>query len=92
MGVFVIISKNPPAVKLQGLIENKFRNNYYLLSPGNWLVSSEGTVKEITEVLGITDKENGPGSAAVFSISSYWGLYSTDLWDWLKAKLESSSG
>jgi len=92
MGVFVILSKIPENPKLEAVIQGMFPNNYYELSTGQWLVSREGTAKTVADEIGITDKSKGLGSAIVLSVTGYWGVYSTDVWDWLKDKLESSVG
>jgi hypothetical protein len=51
-------------------------------------VCAGGTSREVAEKLKIQDKENGPGSAVVLSVSAYWGRASQDLWEWLKVKWE----
>ena len=91
MSIFTVLTEadNP---KLETLIKEKFPNDYYTLSHRQWLISAGATAKTISEDLLITDKENGPGSAIVFTISSYYGMANPAIWEWLKAKWEKSDG
>ena len=92
MSIFVVISPMPSNTKLQATIKEKYPNDYYELHQNQWLVSSEGTTRELSEALGINDKNAAKytGPAIVFAISSYWGRANTDIWEWLKVNWEKS--
>lgn len=81
MATFVIIPVPPIEQKLGDVISGKFGNSAYQLPQGEWLVSYQGTSKQLSDELGITDGTNG--SAVVLGVTSYWGLASKDLWEWL---------
>jgi hypothetical protein len=87
MSIFVVLSEEDNE-KLETLIKEKYPEDYYQLSPRQWLVSSGETVIKLTEDLLITDDETGPGPALVFTISNYYGMANPTVWEWLKAKRE----
>jgi hypothetical protein len=89
MSIFVVLSEVDNA-KLESLIKEKYPEDYYQLSPRQWLISSDETVIKLTEDLLIIDEENGPGPALVFTISNYYGMANPAIWEWLKAKREKS--
>lgn len=60
---------------------------YLALPRGEYLVSFKGTSVELSNLLGITDGENGLG--LVLAISSYYGRASTDTWEWVKTHWEA---
>lgn len=87
MSVFVVISrKNEP--KIEPIINSKYPNNNYKVSDNEWFISSKETAQQLYDNLGETDKI----SLIVVSMSSYWGKWSSDLWDWIKIKLETKDG
>jgi hypothetical protein len=78
---------------LRGEIE-KFENNYIALSDTQYLISTTGTAVELCAKLGIYDKRQpdkpATGNAVILAISSYFGRAPATVWEWMKAKLESS--
>jgi hypothetical protein len=91
MSIFVVLSHTNNS-KLEEAIKEKFPSDYYKISPGQWLISTGGTSRELTESIGLIDKEKGLSPAVIFSISSYYGMWSTDLWEWIRVKMEKSNG
>jgi hypothetical protein len=89
MSIFVVLSEVDNA-KLETLIKETYPEDYYQLSPRQWLISSDETVIKLTEDLLIIDEEKGPGPALVFTISNYYGMADPAIWEWLKAKREKS--
>jgi hypothetical protein len=81
----VLLPKETP--ELVKIIKEKFPENYEI-NPTQWIISAKGTVKQVSDTLGVSVKENPTGSAVVLGISGYWGRASTDLWDWMKVKME----
>ena len=79
MATFVVI----PAEKSQQLeIEIKrFENKAYRLPNGEFLIAFEGTSRQLSDMLGITDGRSGTG--IIFNISNYWGFAGKDVWEWL---------
>jgi len=89
MSIYVVLSEVDNE-KLETLIKEKYPQDYYQLSPRQWLISSGETAIKLSEDLLITDEENGPGQAVVFTISSYYGMANPAIWEWLKEKWEKS--
>ena len=87
----VILPKPTPAIVAE--IKAKFaENDYYEITPTQWLVSGQGTAKKISDMIGITAKEEETiGSGVVLAFNGYWGRGSTDMWEWMKAKIEEGS-
>ena len=91
MSIFVVLTESFND-KVEEVIKQKFPGEYFRISAGQWLVSTASTSKELTETLGVIDKDKGPGPAVIFSISSFYGMWSEDLWEWLTLKFEKSNG
>jgi hypothetical protein len=95
MAIFaVLLPIRQPA--LEDAIKSVFSNDHLYISDTQWLISAAGTPIEIAAKLGIYDA-NEPlktptGNAIVFGVSGYFGRAPTTVWDWIKAKLEASSG
>ena len=88
MTVFVIIESQPPAA-LEGRIKAQFPDDYYRLADGQWLVSAKMTAVDLSNSLGLKPG-SGLGGTLVVSISSYYGLHSPEVWDWIKTKMEAA--
>lgn len=55
-----------------------------------WVVSAVGTPKDVSDKLGVTPGTE-TGTAMIFSMGSYYGRATTEIWDWIKAKAETPS-
>ena len=62
-------------------------NKSYRLPNKEWLVSYNGTSRQLSDELGISNSDNS--SAVVFNFSSYWGRAKKDVWEWIEANGES---
>ncbi len=95
MSIFaVLLEQDNP--KITNAMAEKLPNDHYKVTSTSWFVSFKGTVKELADLLGITSeggqKKGEAGSAIVLSISTYWGVANTDIWEWMKAKIEEGNG
>jgi hypothetical protein len=91
MTIFAILMQSEqPSIAAK--ILSAFPTDHYHLSDTQWLISSQGTVMDISTKLGIADPNNlslpSTGSAIIFATSSYYGRAPQPIWDWIKAKLE----
>jgi hypothetical protein len=78
MATFIVIPQDDAASeKLAGTIVQKFGNRSYALPRGEWLVSYEGTSRQLFEML-----EIGSG-LVVMNFYGYWGATKPDLWEWI---------
>jgi len=93
MTIFAVLMPSPQAA-LADSIRTKFPQDHLTLNETQWLISTTGTVAELSAKLGIYDLANPAlppvGLAVIFATSSYFGRTQPTVWEWLKAKLESS--
>lgn len=94
MTIFAILLPSPQPA-LEEAIKTAYPNEYLSINSTQWLVSSSETAIEITAKIGVYDEKNPTspptGNAVVFAISSYYGRAPTNIWDWIKSKLEAPS-
>ncbi len=91
MSIFVVFRVTKPE-EMKAAIESKFPDDSFNLGNNEWLVSDKGTAKEVSDKIGISSEASPVGSAIVFSMGSYFGRASTNIWDWIKAKTEATDG
>jgi hypothetical protein len=91
MGIFVVFHVKDPA-KIRAAIAAKFPNDHLDLGDNEWLVSSKGTARTVSDEIGITGSAPSAGSAIVISMQGYYGRAATNIWDWVKAKAEATDG
>ena len=92
MAIFAILRSDSAASNdaLSALIAERYPNDFYRVTPGQWLISASETTRSISERLDIV--KGSPGrSTLVVAISSYYGVHTTELWDWIRSKLEGGS-
>jgi hypothetical protein len=92
MTIFAILMPSPQP-KLAEMIKDKYPNDHLMVTDTQWLISSLGTVVDITEKLEIHSSKPldhpSSGNAIVFATSSYFGRAPMPIWDWMKVKLEA---
>jgi hypothetical protein len=77
--------------QLDAAVARTFSGQFYRHGDKVWLVSAKGqTAKGICDQLGI-----GPGGAikgvlVIPTADSYYGMASTNLWEWLKTSIEKA--
>lgn len=81
MATFIVIPLSQGKHQLNQVIPEKMGNACFCLQNGDWLVSYEGTSRQLSDDLGITDGTNGSG--LVLNFSGYWGRTTTDVWEWI---------
>ena len=96
MTVFVICRVLNP-VAMRAVIQKAFPGENIELQDDEWLVSSSGTAQDVSDRLGITvngqlPKESVVDAAMVLAVSGYFGRAATQIWDWIKAKMERPGG
>lgn len=85
MPIFAVIGQgfNP---NLGAKLNETLPDSVYDLGGGAWLVSAQGTAKEVSDTVGITTGE--AGSAIVVEVASYFGRANPAIWSWVKVKWE----
>lgn len=90
MAIFVVFKVSDPG-KMHSAVTSVFPLDHLELGDNEWLISARGTAQEVSNRLGLTPG-NDLGSAIVFSMQSYYGRASTNVWDWIKTKAEETNG
>lgn len=67
-------------------------NRYKLQANAGWLVQFDGTTVELSNAIGVTGQPKGTsaplGSVIFVPVSGYYGRGPTDMWEWLKTRME----
>ena len=68
-------------------------DRYKLQSNSGWLIKFDGTTVELSHKIGVTspEKTSTPaplGSVIFIPVTGYFGRGPTDMWEWLKTRLE----
>lgn len=87
MATFIVIPISN-ADNLETKLSEKFGNKPYHLPNKEWLVSYDGTSRQLSDELGISDDATDL-SAMVLNFSSYWGRANKDVWEWIETNGES---
>lgn len=83
MAHFVIIpTTTGDSSALDAAVSGKFGNKCLKLPRGEWLVSFDGTSKQLSDELQISAGEIGV-PAAVLNYSGYFGRANKDIWEWI---------
>jgi hypothetical protein len=86
MSIFVVLAPPDNQDRVGTALASTFRGKFLPTWPGQWLLSSEGTAKDVCDALGITRGDNPtPNQGMVFTVSGYWGHASNSYWEWVKA-------
>jgi hypothetical protein len=97
MAVFLLvpIAQNAPA--LASAVKSRMgpTDRYELPNSMGWYVVFKGTTIEVSNHLQITGQAEGQhtlvGATLVIPVTSYYGRGPTDMWEWLKIRMESGS-
>jgi hypothetical protein len=86
--LFLVLSSSIYDLRFAQAIQAKFPGKFIALTTGQWLVAGDGTTKDISDRLGITN--DAPNAqielvGQVFSISGYYGRAPSNIWEWIAA-------
>jgi len=92
MTIFAVLMPSAQPT-LAAKIQAVFGQDSLMVSETQWLISASGTAQEICIRLSMYDPNNpnapGVGSGIVFATSGYFGRAPTNIWEWIKVKLET---
>ena len=91
MTIFVVL-RVQDAARMKAALAEKYPEDHLDLGNDEWLVSAKGTAKGLSDHLGVTSDPATAGNAIIFSMDSYFGRASADIWEWIKAKSEATNG
>lgn len=86
MAMFVINHHGHEGMRLAAGLSQMLPADHFQIAPGLWLAAFDGTSKQLCERLHI--QPGGIGATLVVSISGYYGMESTETWEWLRTKWE----
>lgn len=86
MATFVVI----PVSERTDILDSKIRefgNKFFKLPVDGWLIAYDGTSRQLSKHLGITegdqDSDASTENAIIFNVSGYWGQADKGVWEWL---------
>ena len=86
MATFVVIPTSLAVSTLAATVSEKFGNKAYRLPLGQWLVSYDGTSKQLSEHLPIETNE----PAVILNFHGYYGIADPSIWEWLAVNASNS--
>jgi hypothetical protein len=93
MAIFAVLLPTPQPAVVEA-IKKAYPNDYLPVNETQWLISTTGTASEVTKKIGVYDPAapQAPftGNAIVFSTNGYFGRAPSNVWEWIKAKLEAT--
>ncbi len=95
MTIYIAVPLTSNSTLLDEAVERNIASHsdrYKLQSDRGWLIRFDGTSVELSDHIGLTGQEQGHpspiGSAIIVPVSGYYGRGPTDMWEWLKTRLE----
>lgn len=94
MPIYIVVPLTPSDESLNSHIEkNVDANDRFKLQAGRgWLIKFNGTTVELSNHIEVTGHPKGSpslvGSTIVVPVTGYYGLGPTDMWEWLKIRIE----
>lgn len=88
--LYVVLSQRAETdARLEQAVKAAFEGNFFKMSErGQWLVVGEGTAREISSKIGMSQSlPDSPILGTVFSVSGYFGRASSEMWEWIAVKL-----
>jgi hypothetical protein len=94
MAIYIAVPLIPNSTALNDAVEKNIAisDRHKLQSERGWLIKYDGTSVELSNRIEITGQQEGTqspvGAAIVVPVSSYYGRGSSEMWEWLKTRLE----
>jgi len=90
MAIFAVISTDPKPELETAIVRLYAGDKQYRFTDRVWFIADAGTAREVSEKLNV--KRGGTTGVVVFLMSSaYYGVASSSLWDWLRARVEEDA-
>ena len=88
MQVFVAFNISRPAA-VEGRIKERYAGNFYKASSSSFFIATDGeTTRQVGEKLGFGEEKLASG--IVLPVTSYWGRYGKELWEWISVKMDAN--
>jgi hypothetical protein len=85
------VMADPENVTLPKILAEVFPNDHIQIRPGQRFVAGTGTARELSDKLKITGEPSVSGPAIVTAVSGYYGRASSQIWEWVAAKVGKPS-
>ena len=74
---------------VQSKIKEHYPGNFYSASDNSFFIATDGeTTRQVGEKLGFG--EENLASGIVIPVTSYWGRYRKELWEWISVKMDAN--
>lgn len=80
------VMADPDNRKIVGILEAEFPEDHLQIRPGQWFLVSSGTARQVSDRLQVTPG-NETGAAVIVSVNGYYGRTSSQIWEWVAAKV-----
>lgn len=94
MAIYLLVPTANNAERLGEAVKRNIRpaDRYEIANRAGWFIRFDGTTVEASNAVGITGQEPGEntvvGSTVVTLVTSYYGRGATEMWEWLKTRME----
>ncbi len=89
MQVFVAFNISHQAL-VRARILKSYDGNYFDAGNGSFFISTDGeTTRQVATKIGLGDDADVT-SGIVISVTTYWGRYNKDLWEWISVKMNAN--
>ena len=94
MPIYIVVPLTPGMEKLNAQIEKHVDANdrFKLQADRGWLVKYPGTTTELSKFIEVTGHAPGTpsnvGPTIIVPVTGYYGVGPTDMWEWLKIRIE----
>jgi hypothetical protein len=95
MPIFVVVPLRKETAPLNAAVERYIadpNDRYHLQADSGWLIKFSGTAAELSNHLTLTGQLPGTPapipSGLVVLVAGYFGRGPTDMWEWIKTRLE----
>ena len=95
MAIYLLVPTGLNAARLTEAVQahTSEPDRYQIVNDAGWFVVYKGTSVELSNLLEITGQAAGQpsvvGSVLIIPVFSYYGRGNTDMWEWLKTRLEA---
>ena len=88
MQVFVASNISDPAL-VRSKLEQRYSDSYFD-DDNTFFVATEGeTTRQLASKIGLGDEEPAT-SGIVIPVTSFWGRYNSEVWEWISVKLSAN--
>ena len=88
MQVFVAFNISDPSL-VKSKLEQRYSGRYYD-DDRTFFIATEGeTTRQLASNIGLGDEEPAT-SGIVIPVTSFWGRYNSEVWEWISVKLNAN--